>query len=69
MLDVVPAIIHCLRGGKLIKSYEMGYGETLRPSVPPSDESFINEAKSALTTDGLARPPYAGIQFRVVRRR
>jgi hypothetical protein len=67
-MGVVPVIINCRRAGKLIKSYEMGYGETLGPSTPPSDESFINEAKTALTNDGLARPPYADIQFEVVRR-
>jgi hypothetical protein len=68
MSGVVPVIVNCRRDGKLIASYPMGYGETAGPSAPPSHESFINEAKTALTNDGLARPPYTGIQFEIVRR-
>lgn len=68
MSSVVPVTVECRLNGKLIKTYDgMGYGRTLGPSAPPPDESFINEAKNALTNDGLARPPYAGFQFKVRR--
>jgi hypothetical protein len=68
MSDVVPVAVECRFNGKLMKTYDgMGYGETLDPSAPPPDVQFINEAKDALTNDGLARPPYVGFQFKVRR--
>jgi hypothetical protein len=68
MSDLVTVTVNCRRDGKLIAAYPISYAVTLGPSAPPSRESFIAEAKANLTNEGLARPPYEGIQFEVVRR-
>ena len=67
MSDIVPVVVNCRRDGKLLAAYQLGYAVTLGPSALPSRETFISEAKMNLTNQGLAFPPYTGIQFEVVR--
>lgn len=68
MSDLVMNIVNCLgRDGKLIAAYQLPHAKTHDPSVPPSSESLIADAKTNLTNEGLARPPYDGIKFDIVR--
>jgi hypothetical protein len=67
MSDLVTVIVKCRRGKELIASYPLSYARTIGPSSPPPTETFVAEAKSNLTTEGLAFPPYEGIKFEVVR--
>ena len=67
MSDVVPVFVDCWRDGKLLASYEFGYGRAQDGSGSPPDASFVAEAKDNLTNERLARPPYEGIRFQVVR--
>jgi hypothetical protein len=57
--------VDCVRDGQVIASYDFGYAETLGPSMPPSHQSLIAEAKSNLTSQAIAHPPYAEIEFKV----
>jgi hypothetical protein len=56
--------VDCVRDGQAIASYSFGYAETLGPSVPPSHPSLVAEAKTNLTNQAIAYPPYAGVEFR-----
>ena len=68
MSSLVTVFVNCRRAGKLIASYPLSYGVTAGPSVPPSSDMFIAEAKMNLTNERLARPPYDDIQFEIVRK-
>jgi hypothetical protein len=57
--------IDCIRDGKIFASYDFGYGVTAWPSVLPAQEGLIDEAKTNLSSMGVAAPPYAGITFKV----
>jgi hypothetical protein len=57
--------VDCVREGQVIASYDFGYGETIGPSARPDHPSLIAEAKSNLTSQRIAHPPYAGIEFKV----
>jgi hypothetical protein len=67
MSDLVTVIVNCRRGGELIATYPLSYAKTLGPSLPPTPESLIEEAKMNLSNQRLARPPFEDIQFQVVR--
>jgi hypothetical protein len=60
--------VDCLRDGKLIRTYDFLRPASLGlPAPPPVDEMLILEAKSNLTTERLATPPYERIKFQVRR--
>jgi hypothetical protein len=65
MSGVKRVDVDCVRDGQIIASYDFGYGETLGPSARPDHRSLIEEAKSNLTSEDIAFPPYAGIEFKV----
>jgi hypothetical protein len=64
MRGTVLEIVDCICNGKVIKSYEFGYGRTIAPTSPPD---LIKAAKDQLTRDGLVTPPFdfAGIDFKI----
>jgi hypothetical protein len=59
--------VHCHRDGVLLKSYDFGWPESQNPAadVRPSRQSFENGARSNLSMQRLAFPPYDGITFEV----
>ena len=57
--------VDCWRGGKLIASYEFGWPIGLLPGAPPERNRLIDQAKSLLTSNRIASPPYDGITFGV----
>jgi len=57
--------VDCWRQGELIASYEYGLPEGRLPGAPPERQSLIDQAKSQLTTDRKASPPYQGITLDV----
>jgi len=59
------ALVHCRRNGESIQTYEFGLPDTLGLRVPPSEKELIDQAKSNLTTERLAFPPWADIEFEV----
>jgi hypothetical protein len=65
MSSVKQVFVNCLRDGQVIASYQFAYGETQGPSQPPNHQRLIAEAKTNLTTQGIAFPPYAGVEFKV----
>jgi hypothetical protein len=61
--------VHCFWEGKdtPFKSYDYGFELPLDPrgfQLPPK-EYFEDQARTSLTNEGLARPPYKGIRFHV----
>jgi hypothetical protein len=55
MSDLVTKVVYCLRDGKVIGGpYLLSYARTLGPSSPPPTERFIEEAKTNLSSEGLA---------------
>ncbi len=64
-MGVKTVMVECFRDAKVLKSYDFGYGETIGPSAPPEREGVIAEAKFNLVSQGLAKPPFAGITFNV----
>lgn len=65
MSSLKQVFVECVRDGQVIASYSFGYAETLGPSMPPSHQSLIAEAKTNLTNQAIAYPPYAGIEFKI----
>jgi hypothetical protein len=59
------ALVHCRRDGESIRIYEFGLSDTLGLTVHPSEKELIDQAKSNLTTERLAFPPWADIEFEV----
>jgi len=59
------AFVDCRRNGQSIRTYDFGLPESLGLTVPPSRQTVIDQAKSNLTTEGLAFPPWADIEFEV----
>ena len=60
-------LVDCVRDGKIIKTYVFRYAATLGRSAPPTDAVFRTQAMEALSTDGLAAPPFHGIVFNISR--
>lgn len=67
MRDDTTIYVNCLRDGKVIRTYDFLCPATLGPSAPQSDEQLILQAKTSLSTEGLAAPPFEGIKFQVRR--
>lgn len=51
--------------GALLRTYD--FTVTKEISAPLDEAQLIDEAKNNLTSEGLARPPYTGIKFRIYR--
>ena len=58
-------IVTCFRDGREIAEYQLGLPETIGLSAPPDRNELIAQAKSNLTTERKAGPPYEGIEFKV----
>jgi hypothetical protein len=65
MSGLKRVFVDCVRDGQVVASYDFGYAETQGPSMPPNHQSLIAEAKTNLTNQAIAYPPYAGIEFKV----
>jgi hypothetical protein len=59
--------VDCLHEGKVIRTYDFLCPATLGPTLPPSDETLIKEAKVNLSNERLAAPPFDRIEFKVRR--
>jgi hypothetical protein len=58
-------IVECWRDAKLLVAYPFTvFASLTAPAVAAPDE-LIAEAKANLTKDGIALPPYEGIEFKV----
>jgi hypothetical protein len=64
----VTIFVDCMRDGELIRMYDFLCPASLAgPPVLPPDESSIEQAKTNLSNERLAGPPFAEMNF-VVRR-
>lgn len=59
--------VHCYRDGSLLRSYDFGVPETMNDAAvrQPSAKELEDQAKTNLTTEKLAFPPYTGITFEI----
>jgi len=57
--------VDCVRNGQVLAFYQFGYGETLAPTARPEHQSLMAQAKTNLTNERIAFPPYTGIEFKV----
>lgn len=67
MSNLKKVFVDCVHDGRVIASYQFGYGETTAPTAPPTHQSLVAKAKTNLTNERLAFPPYDGIEFKVRR--
>jgi hypothetical protein len=71
MTDMVKIVVNCIRisDGMIIRSYDFPSPIPLDPrrTSPPAGQELIDQAKTNLTTERIAFPPYPGIKFVVVR--
>jgi hypothetical protein len=58
-------VVDCRRNGGSIRVYDFGLPESLGLTTPPSKQELIDQAKSNLTIERLAFPPWADIEFEV----
>jgi len=65
--DIKKIWIHCYRDGAPLRSYDFGVPVPADPSAFqwPSREPLEAAAKTQLTTERLAFPPYDGIRFEI----
>jgi hypothetical protein len=67
-MSIIPVFVDCFSVDTIIRTYEFGCPvNAAGVASQPSNEDLISEAKSNLTCEKLAKPPYDGIKF-VVRR-
>jgi hypothetical protein len=59
------ALVDCRRNGQSIRTYDFGLPESSGLTALPSKQELIDVAKSNLTTERLAFPPWADIEFEV----
>ena len=64
-MSVRHAFIDCHQNGIVIASYPIGIPITALPSAPLDMKKLEEEAKSQLTTDQIAFPPYEGITCQI----
>lgn len=62
---VKQILVDCWHDDKLIRAYDFGATISVAGPVMPPYEKLIGDAKTNLTNEGLAFPPYDGITFRV----
>ena len=58
-------LVDCRRNGESIRVYDFGLPESLGLTVSPSKQELIDQAKSNLTNERLAFPPWADVEFEV----
>jgi hypothetical protein len=65
MADLVTKIVDCVRvrDQTVIACYRLSYELTLGPSSLPPRGEFIRGAEEKLAAQGLANPPFEGIEF------
>jgi hypothetical protein len=65
MADLVTKIVDSVRARDqtVIACYRLSHELTLGPSSPPLREQFIRAAQEKLAAQGLAYPPFEGIEF------
>src|SRR5580692_8863773 len=65
MADLVTKIGDCVRvrDQTVVACYRLSHELTLGPSSPPPREQFIRAAQEKLAAQGLANPPFEGIEF------
>ena len=65
--DMKKVWVHCYQGTTLLRSYDFGVPVPADPRAfrLPTKEHLEAEAKTNLTTERLAFPPYTGITFRI----
>lgn len=59
--------VHCYKGGTLLRSYDFPVPATLNDTVVqlPTSASLEAQAKTNLTNEHLALPPYTEISFEI----
>jgi hypothetical protein len=68
MFSDITIFVDCMRDGKIIRTYDFRCPASLgAPPVLPPHDHFIEHAKTNLSTEQLAAPPFAGMKF-VIRR-
>lgn len=70
MTEDIVYYVDCIRDGKVFKTYDFLAPASL--SAPPAqldDETLKRLAMEALSTEGLAQPPFDGLTFRINRRK
>jgi hypothetical protein len=70
MSDIELVDVVCMRGGEVIATYEFWLPVSLdvRSMLEPDREALILEAKTNLSDEGLAGPPFEGIVFEIKKR-
>jgi hypothetical protein len=65
MADLVTKIVDCVRvrDQTVVACYRLSHELTLGPSSQPPREQFIRAAQEKLAAQGLANPPFEGIEF------
>lgn len=64
----ITIFVDCMLNGKLVRTYDFLCPASLAGSpVLPPDDHFIEEAKTNLSNERLAAPPFSGMKF-VIRR-
>jgi hypothetical protein len=58
-------IVECWKDGELLVAYPFTVFASLTSTTVVAPDELIAEAKANLTKDGIALPPYEGIEFKV----
>ena len=58
-------IVECWKDGELLAAYPFTIFASLTSPAVAAPEGLIAEAKANLIKDGIALPPYEGIEFKV----
>lgn len=66
-MSIQPVFVSCYRGDELIARYEFGEPIGQLGPNPVPDEVHRDAAKTQLTNEQKAFPPYSDIRFRVER--
>ncbi len=67
-MSVRKVFVDCVKDGSLIATYPFSYDETLAlldKTPPPHSSGLIEGAKTNLTDERKAFPPYEGIEFKI----
>jgi hypothetical protein len=61
----LTVFVDCVRGNEIIRTYDFLVPATLAGPPIPDPDKLIMEAKTNLTNEHLATPPYDGINFNI----